>query len=119
MGCIGGMVRGLSRGDCGIQANSLVCNVPHKIGVDRMDIQELTLPTHFASALINGDESGLSERDQDVLELFTQHQVNKFGSCWCMDVKDDAAFTACHDLAYLGIMASDCATFVFDITKRN
>ena len=68
-----------------------------------------TLPTHWASALINGDWSGLDEHDEESL---TRLMFNE-GLPDCLDVLDDSTFRKYHDAQPYGVLACDCSTFVF------
>lgn len=57
------------------------------------------LPTHYASALINSDMSGLEEEDTKKLNDFVDRQVEKHGSFYCVDADvDNAYFTHGHDM---------------------
>ena len=73
----------------------------------------LMLPTHWASPLINGDESGLEEEDCAALEEFVDDMVRTYGSCHCVDVSEDTQFMRWHDAAQYGIPAGDVAEFTF------
>lgn len=73
----------------------------------------LMLPTHWASPLVNGDESGLEDEDQAQLEAFTADMVRTYGSCHCVDVSDDTEFMRWHDAAPYGVLACDVAEFTF------
>jgi hypothetical protein len=84
-----------------------------------MDTLELKLPTHWACALINGDESGLDDNDQKCFDRFVDWIMKEYGSCWCLDVSNDEGdFRRYHDATDFGVLACDVATFTFDITKR-
>jgi len=70
-------------------------------------IVELTLFSHWASALINDDFSGLSDEEAVIVNDF----MIEFDFLYCVDVKDDNHFTNTHDMH--GGMAGDCSTFIF------
>lgn len=71
------------------------------------------LPTHWAAALINGDETGMDDEDSAALEAFTKDMVRNYGSCHCVDVSGDTEFMRWHDAAHYGVLACDVAEFTF------
>lgn len=73
----------------------------------------LMLPTYWACALINGDESGLEDEDTAALEEFVDDMVRTYGSCHCVDVSEDHEFMRWHDAAQYGVLAADVAEFTF------
>ena len=83
-----------------------------------MDVLELELPTHWAVALVNGDESGMDVWEIKELRQFEKHMVSEFGACWCLDVGADSWFQTCHDATRFGVLACEVSTFSFDVTKR-
>ena len=74
------------------------------------------LPTHWASALINGDTSGLEPEDERHIEAFIAYMLDKHKQCWCIDVSEESEFTTWHDAREFGALAGDCSVFTFDIT---
>ena len=83
-----------------------------------IETQEYQLPDHWLSALFNGDESGLDDSDIAALESFTAEMVRDYGQCWAIDSRDDCGFMRWHDAARFGVLACNCETIVFDVTKR-
>lgn len=84
-----------------------------------MTFEYFTLPTHWASALINGDLTGYESDDLEAIRLFTEDMVHQYGQCWCIDMDDDdAGFTRHHDASVYGVLACGCSVYTFDITKR-
>lgn len=77
-----------------------------------MKTQTFTLPAFWASALINGDESGLEPDEQTQLDQWLKD--NKPG--YCIDVSSDESFTQWHD-ARDYVLACDCAEFTFQIIE--
>lgn len=73
----------------------------------------LELPSHWACALINADESGMDDEEVAALEAFTADMVKTYGSCHCVDVSEDTSFSRWHDAAQYGVLACDTATFTF------
>ena len=66
-----------------------------------------TLPEYWASALINGDESGLS--DSESKELNQWLDDTKPG--YCVSVDGESFFTQYHDAP--GVLACNCLKFTF------
>ena len=83
-----------------------------------MEVLELELPSFWACALVNSDESGMDDRDIKKLRGFEKHMTAEFGSCWCLDVGADSWFQTCHDATRFGVLACEVSTFSFDVTKR-
>ena len=79
----------------------------------KIETVTFTLPTHWASPLVNGDESGLEDEDTQALEAFVNDMVRTYGSCHCVDVSEDTEFMRWHDAAQYGVLACDVATFTF------
>ena len=80
-----------------------------------MTMIEYTLPVHWASSLINGDDSGLDDIEQAQLDEFIADMIDEHGTCQCIDAKlDDAVFTSFHDANDVGVLACECAIFVFE-----
>lgn len=73
----------------------------------------LMLPSHWAVALINGDESGMDDEDCAALNTFVDDMVRTYGSCHCVDVSEDTQFMRWHDAATYGVLASEVAEFTF------
>ena len=67
-----------------------------------------TLPAHWASALINGDESGFSDEESEALEAWLNHE----GVGACVDVSQESFFSAFHDARFY-VLACDCLEFTF------
>ena len=70
------------------------------------------LPAHFASALINADETGLSEEESQLLHDFVHENCHGL----CVGCSDDQFFTSYHDMP--GIGAADCLEFYFEKVSR-
>ena len=67
------------------------------------------LPAQWASALINGDWSGLKEREEEQLTAVIAGE----GLPDPLDVSDEPEFLKYHDAQPYGVLACDCSTFVF------
>ena len=83
-----------------------------------MEIETFQLPDFWASALINGDTSGLSNEDKQALEAFTNSMIKDYGSCLAIDCTDEPHFSKFHDASSFGVLACDVLEFSFDVTKR-
>ena len=73
-----------------------------------MKTESYVLPSHWASALINDDESGLSYEDSLELEDFCKD----LGPC--IDVTDEEEFSWTNDANRLG---GSVATFAFQVLE--
>jgi len=80
--------------------------------------EQYELPVYWASALINGDESGLEEDDLKALRDFERYMITVHGKCWCLDVEEDSWFSSHHDATRYGILACDVALYTFDTTRE-
>lgn len=80
-------------------------------------MQTLTViaPSHWASALINGDSSGLEPRDEKALARFLKRQGLQ--AAQCADC-EDYGFTQWHD-ASNECLACDCQTYTFLLHEEN
>ena len=83
-----------------------------------MQIETFQLPDFWASALINGDTSGLSNEDNQALEAFTNSMIKDYGSCLAIDCTDEPHFSKFHDASSFGVLACNVFKFSFDVTKR-
>ena len=89
-----------------------------KHGESKMQIENFELPAFWASALVNGDTSGLTDTDEQALNAFTEFMIAEYGSCWALDCSEEPSFMRWHDAARFGVLACDVLTFSFDITKH-
>ena len=80
-----------------------------------MKLETYLLPQYWASALINGDESGLTDQDAQQLGAFVKDMVNIHGRCWPVTCDDDVQFMRYHDAQPFGVLACDVVTFHFDV----
>ena len=82
-----------------------------------MQLETYTLPSHWASALINGDLTGYESDDLEAIRLFTAAMVHAHGCCWCVDVSEEDSFTHYHDARRYNVLACDCKEYSFDIAN--
>jgi hypothetical protein len=73
-----------------------------------IETTEYLLPDFWASALINGDESGM--KDDDIAAMNKWFDSRKPG--YCVDCSDESEFTTWHD-ARAYVLACDCLTYTF------
>jgi hypothetical protein len=66
-----------------------------------------TLPEHWASALINDDESGLSDSESEELKQW----LADTNPGYCVSVDSEPVFTRYHDAP--GTLACNCLKFTF------
>lgn len=83
-----------------------------------MNIEYFELPVHWASALINGDDS-LDESETEAFDAFCNWMEEEYGQCWCLDVDEDTSFTQWHDARDFGVLACEVSRFAFDVTARS
>jgi hypothetical protein len=67
---------------------------------------EYVLPAYWASALLNGDSSGMSEAECDDMDAWYRHETPG----WCVDVSDEEEFAMSNDATTIG---GAVATFTF------
>lgn len=74
-----------------------------------MKTETATLPSHWASALINGDFSGMSEADEAELAhiLDLNPEWNQPVDC------EEVGFCWAHDATPYGVLAGDCSKYTF------
>lgn len=84
------------------------------------DVETYDLPEHWASALINGDESGLEDEDAAALGRW-ESATRGADSFFCVDVSDSGGgdFRRYHDAEPFGVLACDVATFTFHRHKES
>lgn len=69
---------------------------------------DFTLPAHWASALVNGDFTGLSNADAKAVSYWLDTEPDIAGDC--LSVTDEPEFRKFYDADGL---ACDCLTFTF------
>jgi hypothetical protein len=72
-----------------------------------------TLPAHWACALINGDESGMSEEESAALDRW----IKDTRPGYCLGCSDEPEFRNHHDADGYEL-AGDCLTFTFEEIKK-
>lgn len=82
----------------------------------KIKLKEYLLPDFWATALFCGDESGMEPDDIKALDDFIDYMIKQHGQCHAVDIKNDSSFCWSHDA--VGVLACDCSTYVFDVTKR-
>ena len=84
-----------------------------------MHLIELKLPKFLASALINGDYTGLTDEEETTLNLWIKEQSEEYERFWCVSIKDgdEVELVHYHDYVSDGLY-HDCCTFIFDVGKK-
>ena len=77
-----------------------------------METTTLTLPAHWASALVNADFSGMDDRE--IAELETWQNSNTHNSP--LAVSAEPEFVAFHDAP--GVLPADCLTYTFEAIEN-
>ena len=93
-----------------------------KQGVKKMtsnlQFETYSLPDYWASALINGDDSGLHDQEKNELLAFTNWMIEKHGRCEAVTCADEGHFTKWHDATHLGVLACDAVEYTFLVKWR-
>ena len=78
-----------------------------------INITEHRLPSHWASALINGDESGMEDQEIDEMASILKHLG--VDSCTCLDWFDENEFELPPSYIHssYGLLAGAYSTFSF------
>ena len=77
-----------------------------------METVNLILPAHWASALVNADYTGLSNRE--IAEVETWQDKNTHNSP--LAVSAESEFVAFHDAP--GVLPADCLTYTFEAIEN-
>lgn len=77
-----------------------------------MELVTRILPAHWASALINGDESGLTAADREHLDEYIAEELERYEQFHTVDVSDESWFARDNDA---GGLAGDVAQYTFAI----
>ncbi len=80
-----------------------------------MNTAEYIIPNHFLSALINSDETNLSDADSTALNNFIDVNLKERTHFHALGDIEDEGFIVFHDLRPFGVLACDCCTVLFDI----
>ena len=80
-----------------------------------MQFIEYKLPSNWASALINGDASGMEEDEIRIMDEFLKG-FDLFDKA-CVDVADDSEFMRCPSCIHSSyeLLAGDYSTFTFQL----
>lgn len=74
------------------------------------------LPDHWASVLINGDQSSFSLYDDGDEELeLIDRLCEEEGFGHCLGCTEEAEFRPRHDATGYGVLACDCLTYTFEL----
>ena len=76
---------------------------------------KLTLPQHWACALMYGDVTGMDEREVSELDAFTADMDLYYRECWVVGCSDEPTFMKYHDAHRYGVLACDCLEYAFDM----
>lgn len=74
--------------------------------------EDYTLPTHFASYLINSDCSGLEEAEIKAIDKWIEEKLKEHKTMECFDVSEESEFKTSNDLNNLG---GEVSVFSFDV----
>ena len=81
---------------------------------------EMTLPSHWVVALINGDESVFEYDDSeyDQYNKFCAEMDKEHHSWWAVDCDEESQFMKWHDVQHLGVLAGDCHKVLIQIPTQ-
>ena len=74
------------------------------------------IPSHFLCALINSDESGLTDEDSTALDAFVDANQTEGHYFMALSDVEDVGFVTYHDMQPHGVLAADCHEVVFDVS---
>lgn len=77
-----------------------------------MKIETYTLPAFWASALVNGDFSGLEPGDEKILDAWFDARPELGG---CLSCSEEPEFRKHHDAP--DVLACDCLEFSFPVSE--
>ena len=80
-----------------------------------MQTVQYTLPSHWACAFINGDDSGYEDCEIEQINAFEKFLNYMYGKAYCIDVEEDSWFTSSHDVSDEGVLACEVSVFTFDV----
>ena len=72
----------------------------------KIDLQPYVIPSHFMSAIVNDDYTGLDDKEGAIVSQFLQDLGDRY--LFVAPCDEDSYFTRCHDLRDYGILACDC-----------
>lgn len=78
-----------------------------------MKTETFILPAYWASALINGDYSGMEEQDINELTAFIESNKEDNSYFSCIDVSEESYFSHRNDARTL---ACDVSEYTFDVS---
>lgn len=79
------------------------------------DRHNYEISEHFASALINGDYTGLNDEDEKTLQAFTDNAYNAHGlGFWDMDPAEQPELTRCEVTDLL----ANCFEFTYCTVRK-
>ena len=89
--------------------------VEHSQPIAMKETFELTLPTHWSAALINGDpvSPDCDEAAEAEEESFMRFCFNEIHGADCVGVEEESFFSKHHDAKAYGVLACDCSVFTF------
>ena len=81
-----------------------------------MEKVKFILPAFFASALINGDFSGLNDEEERLINSFLDANTAKYGYFYCLDADiDNCYFSAFNDMPGMRNIGADVCEFTFRV----
>lgn len=99
-----------------IRANNPDIRESANLNEEKFETIELQLPSHWASALMNGDTSGLEDEEEAALNRWIEWASNEYNiyAGQPLNVSDDVEFRRYHD-ANGFVAATDVLTYVYQV----
>ena len=79
---------------------------------------EMDLPSHWLTAIFNGDQSGFTDREKEQYNAFIKDMNSQYCNWRELDCDDEVHFMKDHDATKYGVLACDVATVTFWIPEQ-
>ena len=80
-----------------------------------LNIEYFDIAEFWLSALINGDESHMSDEDSDALDQWINWHMLTRSRMHALTDMEDLGFLTYHDARVVGVLACDCVRLAFDV----
>ena len=101
----------------GVVSRRYFCVVAGDMMGVSMEVLELELPSFWACALVNDDESGLESDELKVFHWFESQMLKEYSVFYCVDVSEESWFQTCHDATRFGVLACEVSKFSFAVKE--
>ena len=80
-----------------------------------LNIEYFDVPEFWLSALINSDESHMSDEDSAALDKWLTWHLRQYSTMFALCDYEDIGFMTYHDARCAGVLACDCVRLAFDV----